>query len=283
MSPTVLRLHSSEGLHELACPPDASIEVGSAPECDIVLDGASILPRHCVLRRVGETRFRIQRAAQAAWFTVNGVYGPDLEVETPFRFGIGAEEITFSLVVEGEEPPVADGHEKPGAEEVSAAVAEASVSEGQNGARANRRDYLLQPTAMRPRAGERVGEVVLEDAGEGGRGRSPSGGDVGAVVVEDAESGRERRRSEVETAALSDVKAEVEESSSALVFAGLLFCGLMIGGIFYWRDFLDHMPPAAEPTAVVAPQAFEARELSVDEMIKVTADLRQAGMPMLAA
>lgn len=284
MSSTVLRLHSSEGLHELACAEDACIDVGSAPECEIVLDGATILPRHCVLRRVGETRFRIQRATAEAWFTVNGVYGPDLEVETPFRFGIGAEEITFSLVMEGEEPPVLDEEEKQGAEAVPTAgqVEEALVSEGQNGGRANRRDYLLQPTAMRPRAGERVGEVVLEND-DGGRERPRSGGDVGPVAGEDAESGRGRPRSEVGTAPLSDTKAGAEESSSALVFAGLLICGLMIGGIFYWQHFLDHMPLSSAPSAAVAPQEFEARELSVDEMIVVAADLRQAGMPMLAA
>lgn len=283
MSSTVLRLHSAEGLHELACPPDACIEVGSAPECDIVLEGATILPRHCRLRRVGETRFRIQRVAQAAWFTVNGVYGPDLEVETPFRFGIGAEEITFSLVMDGEEPSVLDEKEKPGVEAVTASVEQASVSQGPIGMRANRRDYLLQPTAMRPRAGERVGEVVLADEGEGGRARPRSGGDVGPVAVEDAKSRRERPRSDVGTAPLNDTQAEGEESSSALVFACLLICGLMIGGIFYWQHFLDRMPLSSAPSAVVVPHEFEARELSTAEVIEAAADLRQAGMPMLAA
>lgn len=274
---TVLRLHSAEGLHELACPADACIEIGSVPECEIMLEAATILPRHCVLRRVGETRFRIQRAAPEAWFTVNGVCGPELEVETPFRFGIGAEEITFSLIAEDEEP----------AEEATAAgpPVEEPVSEEQNGARASRRDYLLQPTAMRPRAGGRVGGVVLE-SDESGRGRPRSEIDA-AVAVEDVESGRGRPRIGVEASPLTETKpevpkAETEESSSALVLVGLLVCGLMIGGIFYWQHFLDDMPFSPAPAAVTTPQRFEARELSAEELIVAAADLRRAGMPMLA-
>jgi TPR repeat protein len=57
----------------------------------------------------------------------------------------------------------------------------------------------------------------------------------------------------------------------------------MIGGIFYWQDYLDGMPIASAPSAVVAPQAFQTREWSAAEMIEAAADLRQAGMPMLAA
>lgn len=275
MSPTVLRLHSADGLHELACPADACIEIGSVPECEIMLEGAAILPRHCVLRRTGEKRFRIQRAAQEACFTVNDVHGPDLEVETPFRFGIGAEEITFSLVVEGEE---AD-------EEATAAAVqpvEEPIHEEQSSGRANRRDYLLQPTTMRPRAGERVGEVVLEND-ESGRGR-PRSEIEAAEIVEDAEGGRGRPRSGGEVEPLSETKPEatVEESSSKLVFAGLLVCGLMVGGIFYWQQFLDGMPPSSAPAVVATSRKFEARELSSEELIEVAADLRQAGMSMLA-
>ncbi|MBL9177951.1 MAG: hypothetical protein JNM65_07805 [Verrucomicrobiaceae bacterium] len=257
MSPTVLRLYSADGLHELACPADACIEIGSVPECEIMLEGATILPRHCVLRRMGETRFRIQRVTPEARFTVNGVYGPDLEAETPFRFGIGAEEITFSLVVDSEEVD----------EEANAVVQQEDVPahEDQSGARVNRRDYLLQPTTLRPRAGERVGEVVLDN-------------DVGA---------RGLPHSKIEMVPLSEAKPEAlkagaEESSSKLVFAGLLVCGLMVGGIFYWQQFLDGMPPSSASAAVATSRKLEARELSSEELIEVAADLRQAGMSMLA-
>lgn len=229
-----------------------------------MLEGATILPRHCVLRRIGETRFRIQRVRPEACFTVNGVYGPDLETETPFRFGIGAEEITFSLVADSEE---AD-------EEVNAIVQQADglVHEDQSGARVNRRDYLLQPTTLRPRAGERSGEIVLRNEQGGG--------------------GTRRREATVESENVEDVSlnetktelpiVEAEESSSTLILAGLMICGLMIGGIFYWSHFLDEMPLSPSPSVVTTSQKFGARALSVEEMIAAAAHLRRAGMAMQA-
>lgn len=229
-----------------------------------MLEGATILPRHCVLRRIGETRFRIQRVTPEAWFTVNGVYGPDLETETPFRFGIGAEEITFSLVADSEE---AD-------EEVNVIVQQADglVHEDQSGARVNRRGYLMQPTTLRPRASERAGEVVLRKEQGGGGARR-------CEAMVESEN--------VEDVSLNETKTELptveaEESSSTLMLAGLMICGLMIGGIFYWSHFLDEMPLTSPPPAATTSQKFGTRALSVEEMIAAAVHLRRAGMAMQA-
>ena len=147
MVPMVLTLQTAEGLHELACPPGACMDVGADVDCEIALDGAEILPRHCTLTRTGERRFRIKRLDQAAKFSVNGVEAPELEVEVPFLFGIGGETITLDLVMEDEAPVPTE------------TSAEASAS-----ARVSRRGYLLQPPAIRLRVPEGVGEVRLQQS-----------------------------------------------------------------------------------------------------------------------
>jgi hypothetical protein len=164
MLSTVLTLRSADGLHELACELGSSIDLGSALECEIVLDGVATLPRHCVLRRTGERRFQISRAVPEARFTVNGVTAPELEVETPFQFGIGDEVIMFDVAAEGEllpELPAWDEPEPPlvGAEAKNGAIPEEPP---QAAPRPSRRDYLMQPTALRQRVGERLGEVLLD-------------------------------------------------------------------------------------------------------------------------
>jgi TPR repeat protein len=264
MSPTVLTLRTAEGLHQISCPMDSFIDIGSAPECGIVLDGGNVLPWHCVLHRVGEKRFRLRRAVTEAWFTVNGVCAADLEVETPFRFDAGTEEITFDLVAEGEELS-----DQPVDEEtkVEAGPLDVPSDEAQAAARASRRDYLLQPTSMKPRAGRRIGEVVIEN--------SPVGAVDELVFSEPAASVTGTETTPPES------KAEPEESSS-LMFAGLVICGLMIGAIFYWQHYLDTVPLPAG-LAVEEPPAAVARELSDDEVVALAAELRMAQMPMFAA
>ncbi len=253
---TVLTLRTADCLHELSCPMDASIDLGSSPECEIVLDGGAILPRHCVFRRVGEKRFRIQRVAPEAWFTVNGVYAPDLEVETPFQFSLGMEEIRFDLGVEGEEPPE-QAEDEPS---VAAAVSDVPAEESQAVARSNRRDYLLQPTAMKPRAGERVGEVIVESSPE----------PVPAIV-----------QAKAPEAAAADESDHDEEESSSLLLTGLLVCGVMIAAIIYWNQHLDQV--SSPPTAKDQLAAPGKTHLAPEQTIRACEDLLQAGAPMLAA
>lgn len=264
MSLTTLTLRTADGVHELHCPMGSSIDVGSSAECEIVLDGGAILPRHCVLRRVGTRRFHVKRAVPEARFTVNGVCAADLEVETPFWFDGGTEEIIFNLIAEGD-----DSSEPVVEKEASAEVAapDVPVEEAQAPTRTNRRDYLLQqPAPLRPCMGERVGEVVIE---------TPSAPSVDESVLPEpvaANAGAE---------AVAESKAEPEESSS-FMFVGLVICGLMIGAIFYWQHYLDSVP---SPAGLVAdePRAMVVREFSADEIVALAAELRAAQMPMFAA
>lgn len=264
MSLTTLTLRTADGVHELHCPMGSSIDVGSSAACEIVLDGGAILPRHCVLRRVGTRRFHVKRAVPEARFTVNGVCAADLEVETPFWFDGGTEEIIFNLIAEGDdssEPVV----EKEASAEV--VVPEVPVEEMQTPTRTNRRDYLLQqPAPLRPRMGERVGEVVIEASS------APSVDESVLPEPVAANAGAE---------AVAESKAEPEESSS-FMFAGLVICGLMIGAIFYWQHYLDSVPSPAG-LVVDEPRAMVVREFSADEIVALAAELRAAQMPMFAA
>lgn len=164
MFPTVLTLRSADGLHELACELGSSIELGSAMECEIVLNGGATLPRHCVLCRTGERRFQISRAVPEARFTVNGVTAPEIEVETPFQFGIGDEVIMFDLAAEGELLPELPAWDEPETPLFGAAASSGAAPEEppQAAHRPSRRDYLMQPTALRQRVGERLGGVLLD-------------------------------------------------------------------------------------------------------------------------
>ncbi|MFO1485146.1 MAG: hypothetical protein U1F71_17430 [Verrucomicrobiaceae bacterium] len=280
MSRTVLRLLTADSLHELACPLDVLITVGSGLECEIVLDGATILPRHCEFRRVGDQRFRIKRAVPEAWFTVNGVCAPDLEVDVPFRFGIGTEVITFDLAVEGEAKLEQSGPDTAAADVMNVAGA------AQPPAHSGRRDYLLQPATLRRRAGDRSGvvvestpaatlpvQVVSESA------TAVSGGGLRSVTRKEAPAPASKPE-------LNDMKCldedKAQEESSGLVWAGLCVCGLMIGAIIYWQHHLDAAPPAEDPV-MEAVEVPTTREFSTDEMVAIASELRRAHMPMLSA
>lgn len=268
MHSTVLTLRTADGLHRLSCPMDAFIDVGSASDCEIVLDGGTVLPWHCVLQRTGEKRLRIRRAVPEAWFAVNGVTGADLEVETPFRFDTGTEEITFDLVAgnAGSSESADAKEEEPKSGEDTGAAAPAP--------RGSRRDYLLHPTALRPRAAERIGEVVIETPSSSAEAVEPAPKSPAAPVS----SPMTAKPASAEAPA---GQAEPEESSS-LMFAGLIICGLMIGAIFYWQHYLDAVPAAANVDQSRT-QAVVSREWSDDETVALAADLRLARMPMAAA
>lgn len=261
----VLTLRTEDSLHEISCPQDSSIDLGCAPECEIVLEGAGILPRHCVLRRVGEKRFRVTAAVPVAHFVVNGVTAGDLEVDVPFTFGINNEGIVIDLG--------SDETEKLPPEETDNA---ATFEETENAAatRTNRRDYLLQPSAVKPRAGERVGEVLIE---------SPPVMEVentAPQVVEEATSAPSVSTPESPPAEAA-THADAEESSS-LFFSGLLICGLMIAAIFFWQRHLDE-GPGTTTTRPPAPAAVIETDHSPETMLNACRDLRLAGASTIAS
>lgn len=264
MLPTVLTLRTDEGLHRLSCPMNAFIDLGSASDCEIVLDGGTVLPWHCVVQRTGEKRLRIRRAVPEAWFAVNGVTGADLEVETPFRFDTGTEEIVFDLVDGNAENPEPQSSKDAKADEPPAAAGQ----ESQASARPNRRGYLLHPTAVRPRAAERIGEVVIESA---------------PAVATSSEPAPPEPASPAKAIEARSPEVPEREESSRLLFVGLIICGLMIGAVFYWKHYLDHQEPLPATPAKAETPAAAARELSDDETIALAADLRLAQMPMLAS
>lgn len=261
----VLRLRTEESLHEIACPQDSSIDLGSESDCEIVLEGAGILPRHCVFRRVGEKRFRVTAAVPVAHFVVNGVTAGDLEVEVPFTFGINNEGIVFDLGSEEQDAPP---------EEATDDVATTEEATNTAATRTNRRDYLLQPSAVKPRAGERVGEVLIE-----------------APPVIETENTAPKVAVEVPSAppvATADVPpveapapADSEESTS-LFFSGLLICGLMIGAIFFWQRHWNEatadsgMTPAATTTS-------SQINLSPEAVLRACRDLRLLGVSVIAS
>ncbi|MEZ5387274.1 MAG: hypothetical protein R3F13_17330 [Prosthecobacter sp.] len=254
MVPTVLTLHTADGLHELACLPGACIEVGTDAACEIVLEGSEILPRHCSLTRTGEQRFRIQQLDKAAKFSVNGVEAPELEVEVPFQFGISGETITFDLVFEE------TGEELPTSSELPFASA-SGEDEARGALRAGRRDYLLHPLSVRPRVSENVGEVRLEAKPEifpEGTGPEMPPDELPPSVDHEEES--------------SDTAQDVP--SSRVLFAGLVFCGLMIGATYHWQRFLDTLPEAEK-----SPQVVEtAKELSDEDFLRAGMALYRAGL-----
>lgn len=295
MPPTVLTLRSADGLHELACEMDSSIALGSAPEGEIVLDGEAVLSRHCVLRRIGERRFQISRAVPEARFTVNGVTASELEVETPFQFGVGDELITFDLATEGTllpelpawDEPVAQPEPAPLAEPASAAEPEpadapipqdepvtaeeaveilAPTEWQQVAARASRRDYLLQPTTVKPRMGERPGEVLID---------LPPLFTVAAEAPATPVASKASHENHPNV-----VKAEPEESSP-LLFASLVICGVMIAAIFYWQHHLDS--GAQETEMVLDSPEPGMRDVESDKVLQAVMSLRRASLPMISA
>jgi TPR repeat protein len=268
MLTTVLTLRSADGLHELACELGSSIDLGSALECEIVLDGGATLPRHCVLRRSGERRFQISRAVPEARFTVNGVTAPELEVETPFQFGIGDEVITFDLTAEGEllpELPAWNEPEPPlvGTEARSSALPEEPPQAAQ---RPSRRDYLMQPTVLRQRVGERLGEVLLD---------VPLAAPL--VVEEPAPAPPSEAIQDIQK---TETTAE-RDASFPLRFACLVPCVLLTAAVFFWRhDDRQRMQMddgEAGQTVLLTPCSVPER------VLQSAMSLRLAGAAMLSA
>ncbi|MDH4454382.1 MAG: hypothetical protein QE570_14500 [Verrucomicrobiota bacterium] len=268
MFPTVLTLRSADGLHELASELGSSIDLGSALECEIVLDGGATLPRHCVLCRTGERRFQISRAVPEARFTVNGVTAPELEVETPFQFGIGDEVIMFDLAAEGEllpELPAWDEPETPlfGAEARSGAVSEELP---QAAHRPSRRDYLMQPTALRQRVGERLGEVLLDVP-------------LAAPLVAEGPAPSPT------SAAIQDIKkteaAAEREASFPLRFAGLVLCVLLTAAVFLWRHDVQQEVQMDDRGA--GQTVFLMPGFAPERVLQSAMSLRLAGAAMLSA
>ncbi len=253
MALRVLTLRNADGEHRISCPLHASLTLGCGPDCDVTFEGVGILPRHCVVYRAGERTFQIIGEFAAAQFSVNGVISSELEVEVPFKFGIGGE--VFDVDVAEEE----EGALK----EESGPVAGGAPT----GARTSRRGYLLKPISLKPRAGERVGGVILAttSAPEVEAQALPQSASVTSRTVEPA----------VETKPPVD-----EEESSSLLLAGLLVCGAMIAGVVYWPHHLDQIADS-RPDAVVQPAT--APDFSPEATIRVCEDLLQAGAPTLAA
>jgi len=276
MPPRVLTLRSADGLHELACEMGSSIDLGSALECEVVLDGAAILPRHCVLRRIGERRFQISRAVPEARFTVNGVSAPELEVETPFQFGIGDELITFDLAAEGESLPELPAWDEPAlmlgpVEPVPTvgAVAEKIApqqEEAHSSARPGRRDYLMLPAALRQRGGERLGEVLLD---------VPP-----AVALVDEEPAAPSVSEAGKESKTTEEKAE-GEASLPLMFAFLLVCVLMMAAVFFWQHYLD--AGAKRDDDKGASSVFMTCDFAPEKVLQAATSLRLAGAAMLSA
>lgn len=268
MVPTVLTLQTPDGLHELACPPGACIDVGTNAECEIVLDGAGILPRHCTLTRIGERRFRIKQLTADATFAVNGVEAPELEVEAPFRFGIGGETISFDLVEEDESAEAAPVNEPPPSDDQPSEELRGPV-------RAGRRDYLLQPPVVRPRVPENVGEVRLESP-------PPSEPEVTVPTAPETPPLPEVEPPSETVHVEEPPEAAHDAPSSRVLFVGMILCGVMVGAILYWQQFLDAMPEP-ESATVAEPVVEAVRELSGEDFLRAGVWLRRAGLPLQAA
>jgi hypothetical protein len=118
MSASTLLLQTESGTHELACTVGDVLEIGSAPDGAVQIDGEGILPRHLTLKRVAEDRFQITCLSREVPALVNGVCASELEVAVPFQLSLAGGEFGFSLP-----------------EEAAAASS------------ARRRDYLITPSA----------------------------------------------------------------------------------------------------------------------------------------
>jgi TPR repeat protein len=264
MALTVLTLRSQAGEHRISCPLYGSLTLGSDPECNVKFEGVGILPRHCVLYRTGERTFQIIGVFAAAQFSVNGVISSELEVEAPFKFGIGGEVFDVDLAPEGEETL----QEMPETE--LGAVADGAMT----GTRPSRRGYLLKPITLKPRAGERVGGVILPTAPapEAEAPKPPQTVSMPSQTVEAAVD----TKPPAEAKPFEETKPLGEEEESSLLLVGLLVCGLMIAGVFYWPHHLDQAT-AAKPAVVDAPI------LSQEATVMACEDLLHAGAPQLAA
>ncbi|MDI1310915.1 hypothetical protein [Prosthecobacter sp.] len=249
-----MTLRNADGEHRISCALHASLTFGCGPACDVTFDGVGILPRHCVLYRTGERTFQIIGVFAAAQFSVNGVISSELEVDVPFQFGIGGDVFDVDLA-EGEEEALQETVE---AEPVADGVPPVT--------RTSRRGYLLRPITLKPRAGERVGGVILAAA-------APAEIEVPATAQPTSLPPHA-----VEPVAETKVPQDEEESSS-LLLVGLLLCGAMIAGVIYWPHHLDQLS-AAKPDVVASSVA--APVLAREATMREGRDLLMAGAPGLA-
>ncbi len=252
MALTVLTLSNADGEHRISCPLHESLTFGCGPACDVTFDGVGILPRHCVLYRKGERTFQIIGVFAAAQFTVNGVISSELEVDAPFKFGIGGAMFDVD-VAEGDEEVLQET--EPVTDEVPLVT------------RPSRRGYLLRPITLKPRAGERVGGVILAAA-------PPAEIEV-PVTAQPASLTLQT----VEVVMEAKVPQDEEESSS-LLLVGLLLCGAMIAGVVYWPHHLDQLS-SEKPDVVAASVA--APVLTPEATMRACRDLLKVGAPRLAA
>lgn len=118
MSASTLLLQTESGTHELACTVGDVLEIGSAPDGAVQIDGDGILPRHLTLKRVAEDHFQITCLSREVPALVNGVCASELEVAAPFRLSLGGGEFEFLL-----------------------------PDEAATGSSARRRDYLITPSS----------------------------------------------------------------------------------------------------------------------------------------
>lgn len=248
MALTVLTLRTGDEEHRISCPLHATLTMGCGPDCEVTFEGAGILPRHCVIYRTGEATFQIIGEHAAAEFSVNGVIASELEVNAPFRLGIGGEVFDVDLA-EGE---VMASQE---------AVAGAAVP----GTRPSRRGYLLRPISLKPRAGERVGGVILE------RPAVPVS-EVPAPVPPTMPA------TQAVACAVGAERAVDEERSPVLLLAGVMLCGAMVAGILYWPHHLDRLADARPGKLERAEAAPEP-----EKTVRACEDLIWAGAPSLAA
>lgn len=258
MALTVLILRTSDGEHRIPCPLHSSLTLGCGPECDITLEGVNILPRHCVFYHTGEHTFQIIGVYAAAQFSVNGVISSELEVNVPFKFGIGGEIFDIDLAAEETEPLPVEETPPP------AARTEAPSLES----RPSRRGYLLKPITLKPRAGERVAEVIL-----------PPAPPPAAELPPPPSASPPPQKADASAAA---VPQPDQEESSALLLTGLLLCGAMIAAIIYWPHHLDQLE-SSTPATVAQPMEVAAPALSPQATVRACEDLRRAGAPLLAA
>ncbi|WP_449069573.1 tetratricopeptide repeat protein [Prosthecobacter sp.] len=265
-----MTLRTEDGLHSLSCPVGTVLDVGKDAECEIALEGAGVLPHHCMLRRMGERHFRVTAVAPSASFTVNDVSASDLGVDVPFKFGIGGETIEIDLAAD-EGAPSADLVEQGAANGADGAEA----APGPSSARPSRRDYLLQPAPLKPRLGGRVGEVLIE--------ASPAAMSATSPPLVIPESARLQNQQNAEAGA-SRPEVDDEESSS-LLFVGLMVCAVMIAGIFWWQRRLDEAVPSPSTQIVRARPAVPVLRpvITSAEIIPACRALRLAGISMTAA
>ena len=276
MALTVLTLRSQDGgEHRISCPLHGSLTMGSGERCDITFEGPGIHGRHCVLYHTGERTFQIIGVVAAAQFSVNGVIASELEVNAPFKFGIGGEIFEMDLA-EGEEELLPEPEEAGGS---GAETGEAMAS-----ARPSRRGYLLKPITLKPRAGARVGEVILPAFPPPKAEEESAAVPAGPVAErpgaeEPVANPQPAAQTELAAKATAAGKAEPEEEvSPSLLMMGLLVCGAMIAGVIYWPHHLDRLANE-KPGAAAQP----AGDVSPEKTVRACAALRSAGAPLVAA